>query len=137
KTQYRLVDHLFVHTKRMKRELIDQFIVPGSAITVIPFGINNAIPDTNLLADEARRRLGIAENDRTILFFGNIAPYKGLEYLVDAFQQIASKCREYRLIIAGKPKNCESYWKSLQDAIDCHPHRNRILKKIEYISDDQ
>jgi D-inositol-3-phosphate glycosyltransferase len=137
KLQYQLVDHLFVHTERMKMDLINQFGVCKSAISVIPFGINNAVPDTNLPSDEARRRLGIAENDRTILFFGNIAPYKGLEYLIDAFRQIASRCREYRLIIAGKPKNCESYWTSLQNILSCHPNLDRILQKIEYIPDDQ
>jgi glycosyltransferase involved in cell wall biosynthesis len=121
----------------MKRELCEQFVVSACKVSVVPFGINNAVPDTTLRTDEAKRRLGVGDNDRTILFFGNIAPYKGLEYLVGAFQQVASKCRDYRLIIVGNPKNCESYWKSLQAVLGCHPNRDRILQKIEYIPDDQ
>ena len=43
------------------------------------------------LLREARVRLGIRENEKVILFFGHIAPYKGLEYLVAAFQRAALK----------------------------------------------
>ena len=46
-------------------------------VTVIPFGINNSVPNTRLTPSEARERLGIRADERTILFFGNIAPYKG------------------------------------------------------------
>jgi glycosyltransferase involved in cell wall biosynthesis len=135
KIQYRLVDHLFVHTERMKRELSEQFDVSASKISVIPFGINNAVPNTSLSPDEARRRLGIAEKDRTILFFGNIAPYKGLEYLVEAFRLVMAGGGEYRLIIAGNPKNCESYWSVIRDSLDHHANRDRILQKIEFVPD--
>lgn len=137
KIQYQLADHLFVHTENMKRELTDEFGVSASAITTIPFGINNAVPDTSLTSDEARRRLGIAENDRAILFFGNIAPYKGLEYLVDAFQQVATRSDNYRLIIAGNLKNCETYWSDIQEKIKRDVKGGRILLKIEYIPDDE
>ncbi len=137
KIQYRLADHLFVHTKKMKCELIEEFGISASAITVIPFGINNAVPNTNLTSDEARRRLGIAEKDRVILFFGNIAPYKGLEYLVDAFRQVATRNGSYRLIIAGNLKNCETYWNGIQEMITHDRNGGQILLKIEYIPDDE
>ena len=137
KIQYRLVDHLFVHTEKMKRELMEQFDVSASAISVIPFGINNAVPDTNLKPEEARRRLGIPEYDRVILFFGNIAPYKGLEYLIVAFEHVMAGGGAYRLIIAGKPKNCEDYSNVVLKSLNRHVNRERILRKIEYISDDE
>lgn len=135
KIQYRLVDHLFVHTERMKKELSEQFDVPPSKISVIPFGINNAVPQTDLSPGEARQRLGIPGKDRTILFFGNIAPYKGLEYLIEAFRQIMAGGGEYRLIVAGNPKNCESYWGAIRDSLNRHANRDRILQKIEFIPD--
>jgi glycosyltransferase involved in cell wall biosynthesis len=135
KIQYQLVDHLFVHTERMKRELSEQFDVCGAKISVIPFGINNAVPQTDLGPEEARQQLGIPAEDRTILFFGNIAPYKGLEYLIDAFRQIMAGGGQYRLIIAGNPKNCESYWSAIRDSLDYHVNRDRILRKIEFVPD--
>src|SRR5258708_19001691 len=86
--QYRFADHIFVHTEKMKRELTEEFSVHGNRVTVIPFGINNAVPDTSLTPRYAKQRLGIREGDKTILFFGRITPYKGLEYLIAAFRQI-------------------------------------------------
>ena len=103
KLQYRLADHVFVHTQAMKRELLESFDVREEAATVIPFGITAAVPDTDVTRDQARRRLGLADRDKTILFYGHIGPYKGLEFLVSAFQRLAAKDPDYRLIIAGKP----------------------------------
>ncbi|MBX6326567.1 MAG: glycosyltransferase, partial [Chthoniobacterales bacterium] len=40
KIQYRLSDHIFVHTNGMKNELVTAFRVPEAKVTVIPFGIN-------------------------------------------------------------------------------------------------
>ena len=137
KIQYQLADHLFAHTEKMKRELMEEFGVSASGITVIPFGINNAVPNTSLTSGDARRRLGITKDDRAILFFGNIAPYKGLEYLVDAFQQVVTRSGNYRLIIAGNLKHCEKYWNDIQEMIARVGNGGQILLKIEYIPDDE
>ena len=108
KVQYRLADHIFVHTEKMKKELLEDFRVREHAVTVIPFGINNSVPNTDLTPEQAKQRLGIRDDERTILFFGNIGPYKGVDFLVGAFQQIVAKNTAYRLIIAGKPRGgCE------------------------------
>lgn len=133
--QYRLADHMFVHTDKMKTELMDEFEVPGSRISVIPFGINNAVPNTTLSPREAKQRLGIREQAKTILFFGNIAPYKGLEYLVAAFQKISPRHHDYQLIIAGRPKNCEIYWARIRQPIQNDVRSGRIILRTDYIPD--
>jgi len=135
KCQYKLADHLFVHTKKMKDELLLEFNVKEAKVTVIPYGINNAVPLTDLTREEARRELGLPDVEKTILFFGAIKQYKGLEYLVAAFQQIAAG-EDYRLIIAGeRKKGCEEYWRSIQQTIERDPSRNKVLQKIEFIPD--
>ncbi|WP_348260827.1 glycosyltransferase family 4 protein [Telmatobacter sp. DSM 110680] len=135
KFQYKLLDHLFVHTEKMKDELIGEFGVKAEKITIIPYGVNNAVPFTELTREEARRKLGLRNDEKTILFFGAIKQYKGLEYLVAAFQQIAAQ-GDYRLIIAGeRKKGCEEYWRSIQQTIDQHPTRDKILQRIEFIPD--
>jgi glycosyltransferase involved in cell wall biosynthesis len=87
--QYRLVDHIFVHTERMKSELVWEFGASAESITVLSFPVNNVIPDTSLTPTQARVELGIGVNEKTILFFGRICPYKGIEYLLEAFQELA------------------------------------------------
>lgn len=135
--QYRLADHMFVHTEKMRQELIADFAVKERDVTVIPFGINNAVPNTEITRKEARKRLGLPEQSKTILFFGNIAPYKGLEYLVAAFCRIARLRDDYTLIIAGRPKNCASYWKALRSEITEGAPKGRILLRDEFIPDQE
>jgi D-inositol-3-phosphate glycosyltransferase len=135
--QYRLADAIFVHTEKMKREMIEELGVHAGRITVIPFGINNAVPNTCLTPSEARRRLGIREGERAILFYGHIAPYKGLEYLIAAFRQVQSRRNGYRLIIAGRPKNCAGYWRTIQETIREEVQEGRILLRAEFIPDEE
>ena len=137
KTQYQLADYVFVHTEKMKTDLIQEFDVDPDRVGVIPYGINNAVPNTELSPLEARQRLGIPAGQKTMLFFGNIAPYKGLEYLTSAFQQAFSNRDDYLLIIAGWPKNCESYWSTIRQSIQEDVQKGRILLKAEYISDEE
>jgi len=132
--QYHLADHIFVHTEKMKSELISEFGVVSSCVTVIPFGINNAVPRTDLSPSEARRQLKILDNDKVLLFFGKIGPYKGLDYLVAAFQDNLAR-RDYRLIIVGTPRaGSEQYWRSIQGTIRKDP---RLFVRTEFIPDDE
>ncbi len=135
--QYRLVDHIFVHTDEMKSELCGDFGVRAQAVTVIPFGINNVARDTDLTPSEAKRRLSIGEEERTILFFGRIVPYKGLEYLLAAFQEILPKDPSYRLVIVGEPmKGCEEYYKQILQTANGTDIRDRIVGKFEFIPNE-
>ena len=59
KIQYSLSDHIFVHTDGMKSEMVAEFRIPESKISVIPFGINNTVPNTSLSSAEAKRQLGM------------------------------------------------------------------------------
>jgi D-inositol-3-phosphate glycosyltransferase len=136
--QYRLADHIFVHTERMKVELSEEFGVQGTRVTVIPFGINNAVPNTCLSPREAKQRLGIQDDKKAILFFGRITPYKGLEYLINAFQQIMARRDDYRLIVAGRPENdCQRYWSEIQERIREGVRLGRILLRADHVPDDE
>jgi glycosyltransferase involved in cell wall biosynthesis len=133
--QYHLCDHLFVHTEQMRRELRNCFAVADAKISVIPFGINCTVPTTDLTSVDARQELGLNSRQKAVLFFGNIAPYKGLEYLVEAMALLVSKDPSYRLVIAGRPKNCASYWEEIQRRISSLGLHHYIVKRIEYVSD--
>lgn len=137
RVQYRLAHHIFVHTASMKTELIQDFGIHDRVVSVIPFGINNAVPNTILTSSGARRLLGIGDDEKTILFFGNIRPYKGLEYLVDAFSRLAREGSRYRLIIAGSTlAGCEPYLDKIQRMID-KTISGQIIQKIQFIPDDE
>lgn len=138
KIQYHLADHIFVHTEPMKAELSQQFGIQEEKVTVIPFGINNAVPVTDLTALEAKRRLGIDAAEKTVLFFGAIRPYKGLENLVRAFQSIAARREGYRLIIAGeRKKGSEQYLQDIEHTIERDASGARVIRKIDFIPDEE
>jgi D-inositol-3-phosphate glycosyltransferase len=135
--QYRLAHHIFVHTEKMKQELMQEFGVESARTTVIPFGINNAVPNTSLTRDQARQRLGLGPDEKTILFFGNITPYKGLEYLVEAFRRRQARGGDYRLIIAGRPYNCEQYWNAIREQVAEDVRSGRVLLRDEFVPDEE
>ena len=135
KFQYRLCDHIFVHTAKMKSELCAKFGVREDKSSVIPLGINQTVPNTALTGAEARRGLSIASHDKVILFFGQIAPYKGLEFLVAAFYQIARLDQDYRLIIVGRPKGPKHYWNGIKESISVSSVRDQVIQKIEFVPD--
>jgi D-inositol-3-phosphate glycosyltransferase len=135
--QYRIVDHVFVHTAKMKDELMKEFAVPERRITVIPFGINNAVPRTKLSTKDAKLRLGITDDRKNILFFGRITPYKGLEYLIAAYQEALANHDDFRLIIAGRPTDCDGYWRDIQSRIRNEVNDGRILLRADFIPDSE
>lgn len=134
--QYRLAEHIFVHTSKMKDELIQNFGVSAGRITVIPFGINNSVPNTDLSTQEAKNQFGIRNTQKTILFFGRIKPYKGLEYLIAAFQRLAARQGDYQLLIAGRlEEGCEGYWDSIQREMKEYVDAGRIISRTEFVPD--
>jgi glycosyltransferase involved in cell wall biosynthesis len=134
--QYNFCHHIFVHTEKMRSELVSDFRVPSSKVSIIPFGINNTVPNTALSTKQAKKQTGVNPSDKALLFFGNIAPYKGVEYLISAFAALLSKDRSYRLIIVGRPKGSEDYWKQVQQAIVLSGISDRIIQRIEYVPDE-
>lgn len=131
---YRHVDHIFVHSAQMKAELKESFGVGDDKVTAIPFGVNSYVFQTALTRDAARRRLNLAPTDRVLLFFGNIAPYKGVDTLVDALTRLP----DCRLIIAGSAKKgVDDYWHQIESAIAEKGLGGRVLKAIRIIPEEE
>jgi glycosyltransferase involved in cell wall biosynthesis len=137
RTQYRLADHIFVHTTKMKAQLADEFAVPADKISVVQLGINNTVPTTELTNAGARRHLGIQPGEKVLLFFGRISPYKGVDCLVDALAELSKADSTYRLVIVGSLQDCADYWSRVQTQIDNQKLRDRIIQRIEFVPDDQ
>lgn len=139
KIQYRLCDSIFVHTDKMKRELCEDFGAHDAAVTVIPYPINNALPDTGLTPGQAKTRLGLKEGDKAILFFGRIVPYKGIEFLIEAFKLLdRQQSANYRLILAGEPmKEAESYVRDLRCSLEKAIADGTAVVRAEFIPDTE
>jgi glycosyltransferase involved in cell wall biosynthesis len=135
--QYRLCSHILVHTAAMKRELVADFGIAPERVSVIPFGINDTNRKTSLDRVGARTKLGLVPTEKIVLFFGQVAPYKGLEFLVAALARLIPSLPEVKLVIAGKvKKGFEGYWKPIQAEISRPGLQNRVIARIQHIPDE-
>lgn len=101
---------------------------PDAKYTVIPHPLYSHFGE-KLPKTEARVRLGVDENLKTILFFGLIREYKGLDILLEAFDGLDAG---YQLIIAGEPYGSFEKYRKL---IDGNRNKERIKVFPEYIKD--
>lgn len=97
-------DICIVHTLKAKADL-ERLDINSKRIIVIPHGsyidrYNNEISRT-----DARKKLGLREEDFIFLFFGQIRNYKGIPDLLKSFKQIAKDNKQVKLIIAGACSN--------------------------------
>ena len=136
--QYHLTDHIFVHTKRMKNELVEEFGVGVRRITVIRHPLNDEFPMTDLTVSDAKRRLGLSADEKVILCFGRIKPYKGIEYLLAAFKRLTASGQGYRLIVAGEvQRGNDAYLSTLKQSVVQEHERGLITFKTQFIPDEE
>jgi D-inositol-3-phosphate glycosyltransferase len=139
---YRAVHHILVHTEKMQDELCEQFGVARTKVTVVPFGVNDVIPRSALPRLEARRRLGLHGDDRVLLFFGTIVPYKGVDDLLRAVGRLVKdgKGDQLRVVIAGPVwSGAREYWSGLERLIESLGLADRVRTDVrfEYIPDEE
>jgi glycosyltransferase involved in cell wall biosynthesis len=92
-------DHLIVHTEAARGHLLDQGI-PAARVSVIPHGL---LPTAGAAGWRAAGQ-GSGDGRRTILLFGKLRPYKGLDVLVEAYARLPADLRAAaRLRIVGEP----------------------------------
>jgi D-inositol-3-phosphate glycosyltransferase len=130
---YNNVDHIFVHSEEMKRQLVMQFGTRSDRVTVLPFPVNDVTPRSAMTRTEARAAVNIPVDRKTLLFFGNIAPYKGLDVLVEALQRLP----ECLLVIAGRVKTSTEHWRGIQTFIDRAGLGARVLQHIRYVREEE
>jgi glycosyltransferase involved in cell wall biosynthesis len=121
----------------MKLELVKEFGIAEEKITVVPHGINDVIPEAKITRLDAKQQLGFGLHEKILLFFGNIAPYKGLEDLIRALAALIEE-DQFRLVIAGpvKDKGCESYWRELEKMITDLRLSDYVQKEVRLIPDE-
>lgn len=90
-TLRRHAGQIFVFGELLKRHVIEQGVSPDR-ITVVPHGTFGQFAASDTAPDP----------EPTGLFFGRIAPYKGLEVLLQAAPLIRRAIPQFRLIVAGE-----------------------------------
>ncbi|MGV8078116.1 MAG: glycosyltransferase family 4 protein [Methanosarcina sp.] len=127
------LDAYITHSESDKQLVSDRYAIDPEKIHVIPLGLFDQYGEL-LNEKEAKGILSISE-EFTILSFGLIRKYKGIPYLIRAFEQLPSEILEKsRLLIVGE------VWedrKELLDQIKTSPLREKITLVDEYVSDEK
>ncbi len=134
---YRHVDHVFVHAEGMARELHEQFGVDRARVTALPFPVNDVTPRSLLSKPEARNRLGLEPANKVVLFFGNLAPYKGVEYALEAVRILADSDPDIRLLIVGRVKGDPAYLAKLEGLLTDEVLSKRVVMRQQYVPEDE
>lgn len=99
-SRYRLVDYVskrkhnvILHSSNTKNDYLEKFHPENRTIKVIRFGLF-----------ETYRLFPVRtfEEPGTLLYYGIILPYKGLEFLLEAFRIIKKEIPDLKLIVAGR-----------------------------------
>lgn len=111
-------DEAIVHTSQIKAIAIQEKGLSADRLSVIP----------HVQLGDPTMRAEVAEIPGTVLFFGRIWPYKGLEYLIKAEPLIAAEVSDFRIVIAGRGESFDRYRAMMQDS-------DRFVVHNEHISD--
>lgn len=134
---YKLAHRLIVHTPQSKQELMHEFNITDSKIVVIKHGMNNRVSQRGITNQEAKAHFGIHNDEKVLLFFGNIDYYKGLDILIDSLFFLPENISEkVRILIAGNSKSAE-YTNQVLKKTEGNPLHNKISAHIKYIPDSE
>lgn len=118
------IKHFILHNKLSQDQFIKKYNIQETDISVIPLGV------LDVFKEYIKKKM--PEEEKTILFFGRISPYKGLEIFIKSAKIVCDRISHVRFIIAGRlipnyqiPSFCEL------------PNHGCFELHIDYISNEQ
>ena len=92
---YRKATRFVLHNRQQKEPFCRRYRIVSEAVQVVRLGAYDIF---RAWADPQTQ-----EEPNSILFFGRISPYKGLDVLYEALPRVVQQVPGVRLIVAGKP----------------------------------
>lgn len=117
---FRRADRIIVHSHQIKERVVTELRISPEIVHVIP----------HIVLGDDTACSQVQADDPSILFFGRIWAYKGLEHLIRAEPLITAQVPDTKIIIAGQGDDFAHYRRMM-----VHPERFIIYN--EYISDEK
>ncbi len=121
-------DGFIAISQKVKQDL--QNFLPHAKVLLVSHPVYNHF-GKKIPAPEAKEKLGLDPIKKTILFFGFIRSYKGLDLLIKAFNNLDNR---YELLIAGE---CYGSFENYQNQINNSKNRENIKLFNTYIRDSE
>jgi glycosyltransferase involved in cell wall biosynthesis len=116
---FRRASRLIVHARQVKEVIVRECGLSPDIVDVVP----------HISLGSSQDATPSREPQPTVLFFGRIWDYKGLEYLIRAEPFITAEVPGAKIVIAGEGDDFEQYRRLM-----VHPERFVVYN--EYVSDD-
>jgi glycosyltransferase involved in cell wall biosynthesis len=98
-----------------------------------PYPISGGAPEE--ATEQPRARPGREPPELTVLFFGTIRPYKGLEHLIQAFEQVRKDLAvPWKRVVVGETWEG---WTLPLELIESSPYRDDIELVNRYVTDQE
>jgi D-inositol-3-phosphate glycosyltransferase len=124
--------HAFVTLSRSVLDDLDEF-TPNPNKIFIPHPVYDIFGD-KIEKAEARKFLGLNENERIILFFGIIRKYKGLELLLNSMAQDKMRKLNVKLLVAGEFYEGKNEYLAQVEKLDL---KNNVVFADKFIPTEQ
>lgn len=120
------------HSESDKSAIATRYKIRKNLINVIPHGPYNQYNKIN--REDSIEKLKLNPKNFNILYFGLIRHYKGLKYLIEAFNQLPAKiANNCNLLIVGE------LWEDgeeIDEAIRTSRYNKNIISRFEYVPDN-
>lgn len=123
---YRLAQVCVVHTTRMAEDLVREHAVPRERIVQMPHGLEPLRPSAAARSEATQGPV------LRLLAFGNLAPYKGLDLLLEALRSLPPR---FALHIAGYCQD-DKLRRQIRDTLARHPAAARITWHDGYVPEE-
>jgi len=116
---FRRANELIVHAGSLKQVIVDECRIARERLHVVP----------HVSLTEASGPVSSNDDSPTVLFFGRIWEYKGLEYLIRAEPVITARVPGATIVIAGEGEDFGRYRRLMV-------HPDRFVVHNEYVVDE-
>ena len=115
-------------TESVAEDLVS--LVPDARYKILPHPVYSHFGE-RMKREEACSSLGLDPEKKTLLFFGLIREYKGLDILLEAFRGLGE---DYQLLVAGEPYGAFDKYQRILDSL---PGKDRVKVFPRYIRDSE
>jgi glycosyltransferase involved in cell wall biosynthesis len=120
---------IIVHSEFTKRQIVEMNWAPADRIHVIPHGVLDYY-----LSLESNSPVEVSSSTETVMFFGNIEAYKGVDVLIRAFVLLPEDLRaRTQLLVAGSPNTDVAPLQKLAHNLGI---AQRVVWKLGYVREE-
>ncbi len=130
KFAFRFVDYFIVHSKSVENDLLR--FVPNARYRMVPHPVYEIFGES-ISKREAQKKLGLRTDERVILFFGYVRPYKGLHVLLKAMPKILRQVRLKLLVVGEFYDDEEKYRRQIAE----NGLQNNVVMCSEYMPNEE